>query len=299
MKFLSLIFTVLSLLTITTFATPQPIDTTQLTTKLAELEKSFDGKIGVYAINTNNKQVFAYHADDRFPMQSTLKWVTVTDLLDQAKQHPSLLQEKIQITKTDLMFWAPITGKYVGRSMTLAALAEAAITYSDNVAANLIIKKLGGPQAITEFAHATGNTIFNVKHYEGDLNSDPTNPDDTATPKGMALSLQQFMLGDVLKPVYRMQLFTWMTNNKAGYKRMRAGTPLGWSVADKTGTGDYGIANDIGLLSSPVCKPVVLAIYTIRKQKDAAVRDDIVASTTQLVMAQFAQNTPCFNKLFT
>ena len=89
-----------------------------------------------------------------------------------------------------------------------------------------------------------------------------------------------------------------MTNNTVGYQRIRAGVPIGWTVADKTGSGSYGVANDIGILWSPLCKPIVLAIYTVQNKQDAQRRDDIVASTTSIVLNEFAKSDPCCKALF-
>jgi beta-lactamase class A len=297
MKYLSLLIAAISLVSISAFAATQQVKSTQITEKLEKLEKSFAGKIGVYAVDTNNNQIIAYRADERFPVQSTCKLMGVSALLKQSDNNKELLQEKINYSKNDLMSWSPVTGKHVASGMTLEALAEAAMSYSDNPAMNLIMKKLGGPQSVTAFAQSIGNKTFHIEHYEGNLNSNPNDEHDTSTPKDMALSLQKLTLGDVLTPSHRTQLVAWMKNNTTSYKRMRAGVPIGWVVADKTGSGDYGIANDIGILWSPACKPIVLAIYTLRNRQDAKNRDDIVASTTSAVLEEFAKNNPCFKAL--
>jgi beta-lactamase class A len=291
------IFPLFFLLSIPAFADTQQIQSQKIQEKLRVLEKSFDGKIGVYAINTNNNQIIANRADERFPIQSTMKLIGVSALLKKSESNKQLLQQKIHYTKNDLIFWHPVTGKYLKNGMTLEALSEAAITYSDNPAMNLIMKKLGGPNSITDFGHSIGNMTFNVEHYEGNLNSNPNDSHDTSTPKDMAVSLQKLMLGNVLAPSQRSQLVTWMKNNTTSYKRMRAGAPLGWTVADKTGSGDYGIANDIGILWSPLCKPIVLAIYTVQNKSDAKKRDDIVATTTSIILDEFAKKDSCFNEL--
>jgi beta-lactamase class A len=271
--------------------------------QMKKLEQSFDGKIGVYAIDTNNNQIIAYRADERFPMQSTLKLIGVSALLDKSKKDKNLLKTKIHYTKDDLQYdkkelhpWHPITGKYVNSGMTFEALSAAAISYSDNPAINLIIKKLGGPQVITHYAHSIGNKTFNLKHYEGDLNSNPNSLDDTVTPKDMGLSLTNLALGNALPSYLQNQLITWMTNTTTSYKRIRASAPLGWTVADKTGSGRYGIANDVGMMWSPACKPIVLAIYTIRNKPDAECRDDIVAATAKIILDEFEKNDACFNR---
>ena len=98
--------------------------------------------------------------------------------------------------------------------------------------------------------------------------------------------------------ISKTQLITWLKNNTTGYKRIRAGVPIGWVVAEKTGSGDYGIANDIGLMWSPICKPIVLAIYTVQNKQDAKSRNDIVASITQIVFDEFKKDSNCFKELF-
>lgn len=298
MKYLLLLLTTTFFISISASANTQQVKSTQIREKLENLEKGFDGRIGIYAINTNNNQIIAYRADERFPLQSTIKFMGVAALLKQSDSDKNLLQEKIHYTKNDLMVWHPITGKYVNNGMTLEALSEAAMSYSDNPAMNLIMKKLGGPKAVTDFAHSIGNKTFNIEHYEGDLNSNPTDKQDTSTPKEMAISLQKLTLGNILTKPQRTKLITWMKNNTTGYKRIRAGVPIGWIVADKTGSGIYGIANDIGIMWSPLCKPIVLAIYTVQNKQDAKSRDDIVASATSLILDELAKNDPSFKALF-
>ena len=86
-----------------------------------------------------------------------------------------------------------------------------------------------------------------MEHLEINLNSNPTKDADTSTPQDMGLSVQKILLGSVLSAEGKALLVDWMRNNTTGYKHIRAGVPLGWAVADKTGSGSYGIANDIGI----------------------------------------------------
>jgi beta-lactamase class A len=281
-----------------TFATPLPTNSTSENRSLKMLEETFDGKIGIYAVNTGNHEVIAYRANERFPVQSTMKLIGVAALLKEADKNPGLLKQTIHYKQNDLMYWHPITGQHLKTGMSLKVLSEAAMTYSDNTAMNVITKKLGGPASITEFAHSIGNQTFNVEHYEGELNSDPTNPKDSSTPKDMAISLQKLLLDNALSKTQRDALTLWMKNNTTSYKRIRAGTPIGWAVMDKTGSGDYGIANDIAIMESPLCKPIILAIYTVQNKKYAKSQDDIVAKATSIVMDQFAKNDPCFKAIY-
>ena len=262
--------------------------------KLAKLEKTFNGKIGVYAIDTTNDRIISYHSNDRFPVQSTMKIFIASALLKQSESNINQLQEKIYYTKNNLTEWHPITGNYINQGMTLESLAEAAVTYSDNPAANLILKKFGGPNFATKFAQSIGNPTFNVTHYEGNLNSNPNSNSDTSTPKDMAISVQKLLLGNSLNKIQQNKLISWMTNNTTGYKRIRAGIPNGFTVADKTGSGNYGVANDLGIIWSPLCKPIVLSIYTIQNEKNTKPRENIIAKTTKIILTEFANNNQCF-----
>lgn len=273
---------------------PEQMKPMQVQEKLRSMEKDFDGKIGVYALDTNTNQIIAYRANERFPIQSTMKLLVASDLLKKSEKDKNILHVKIHYTKKDLIFWAPVTRKYVANGMSFEELAEAAISYSDNPAANLLTKKLGGPGAITNFAHSIGNKSYNLTHYDGYLNSSPDNKEDTSTPENMAVSMQKLTLGNILSASEREKLITWLRNNTVGYKRIRAGTPLGWVVADKTGSGDFGVANDVGILWAPQCKPIVLAIYTVRNKKEAERREDIIASATSIVMDAFSKSDNCF-----
>lgn len=115
MKKIIIILTTILLSSTSSFANTQQIQFSQAQTKLEALEKNFDGKIGVYAINTNNNQTIGYRADERFPVQSTMKLIGVAALLKQSQDNNNLLQEKIHYSKNDLAPWHPITGKYVNR----------------------------------------------------------------------------------------------------------------------------------------------------------------------------------------
>ncbi len=241
---------------------------------------------------------FDYRANEHFPVQSTMKMMGVAALLKQSEnKNKDFLQEKIYYTKDDLITWAPVTKYHLDKGMTLESLAEAAVTYSDNAAINIIMKKFGGPKFSTDFAHSIGNKSYNVTHYDGYMNSNPKNSDDTATPKDMAISVQKLIIGDTLAKLQKQQLLTWMRNTVTSYKTMRYGVPIGFAVADKTGSGDYGVRNDIGIAWSLACKPIIMSIYTVRNKKDAKSRDDIVAKTTSIIFDEFAHSNQCINDL--
>ncbi|HWT72512.1 MAG TPA: class A beta-lactamase [Oxalicibacterium sp.] len=252
---------------------------------LAALEKTLDGRIGLFALDTGSGAQLAYRADERFPFCSTFKVIAAAAVLAKDMQAPGLLQRRIRYAQRDLVPYSPITEKHVGDGMTVAALCAAAIQYSDNTAGNLLIDLLGGSAAVTAFARAVGDMQFRLDRRETELNTAiPGDPRDTTTPKAMGQTLQRLALGDALASAQRTQLQDWMRGNTTGDSRIRAGIPSGWQAADKTGTGDYGSANDIAILWPPGRAPVVLAVYTTRHQKDAGARNDVIAQATRIAV---------------
>ena len=126
---------------------------------------------------------------------------------------------------------------------------------------------------------------FRLDRWETWLNSAiPGDPRDTATPATMGRSLEALALGTALQKPQREQLNQWMIGNTTGAKRIRAGVPATWPVGDKTGSGDYGTANDIAVIYPMGRKPIVLAIYSTHQNADAKWSDEIIAAATRVVV---------------
>ncbi len=261
-------------------------DLTSIQNKLAALEASSGGRIGVSALNTATNTRIQYRAKERFPFCSTSKVIGVSAILKQSMTDSRLLQQKVTYKKEDLVAYSPITEKHLADGMTIFNLCAAAITQSDNTAMNLLIKKLGGLEAVTAFARSIGDNTFRLDRWEPKLNSAiPGDLRDTSTPAAMERSLQQLALSDALALPQRKQLQTWLKSNVTGNYRIRAGLPKAWIVGDKTGTGDYGTTNDIGIIWPPKRSPIVVAIYFTQNKKNAVKREDIIASVTHLLIS--------------
>lgn len=254
---------------------------------IQSLEKSFDGKIGVFAINTMNHAVFQYRVNTFFPIQSTFKVFVVAAILKQSEKNPQILKQKIIYQKKDLVAWSPITERYLSKGMTIFDLCAVAMEYSDNTATNLLIKQLGGLQAIITFARSLHDNIFQLDHFEPHLNSNPKKFEDVSTPFLMGKNLQHILLGHVLANKQRQQLITWMRNNTTGDKQIRSGVPKNWIVADKTGSGQYGITNDIAVIWPSTQLPIVLAVYIVQNKKMAEKHEELIALVTRIVISSF------------
>lgn len=253
--------------------------------QLARLEKECGGRLGVAALNTADGRQLLHRDDERFPFCSTFKMMLAAAVL---AREPDLLHRRIQYEKSDLVAHSPVTGKRLAEGMTVAELCEATLQYSDNAAANLLMKQIGGPSAVTAFARAIGDNEFRQDRWETALNSAlPGDARDTTTPLAMARSLQKLLLGETLPSPQRRQLKEWMVGNTTGGARIRAGVPAGWTVADKTGAGDYGTVNDIAVIWPPGRAPIVLAVYLTQPGKDDKARGDIHGEVARVAVEAF------------
>ena len=264
--------------------------------QLAELEASSKGRIGVYVINTADNTYLGYRANERFPTGCTSKVIGVATILSQSMNDSALLSQKINYSKKDLTNWNPITEKHLSSGMTVEQLCAASISYSDNTAMNLLVKKMGGLKQMTIFARSIGNTSFRQdsgwpeEAYSGGKN----NLNDTSTPKDMAKSLQKLAFTKILAKPQREMLISWLKANTTGKHRIKAALPKEWVVADKTGTGGtYGTTNDIGIIFPPRCHPIIMSIYYTNDEFNAINREDIIVSITQLLINELSKNDKC------
>lgn len=169
--------------------------------RLATLERTSGGRLGVYAENTANGVQIGYRADERFPFCSTFKVILAAGILARGARIADLMDRRIHYTQSDLAHYSPITEKHVSEGMTVAELCAAALQYSDNTSANLLIRILGGPPAVTAYARSIGDIEFRLDRWETELNTAlPGDTRDTSTPAAMARSLRSLVLGDALPP---------------------------------------------------------------------------------------------------
>ena len=256
---------------------------------LAALESTSGARVGVYAVDTATGDVVAHRADERFGYASTIKALAAGAVL--AGRPATALDEALAVSAEDVAGagHAPVTGERVGGTMTVAELSAAAVSVSDNGAFNVLLRHLGGPEALQAALVGFGDTTTQVDTGEPGLNQfTPGEPPRTSTPRALADGLAGYALGDALLPDVRAAYVGWLTASTTGADAIRAGTPDGWVVGDKTGTaGRYGSRNDIAVLWPPDGAPIVLAVLTDRPAFDAEPDDAVLARATEIVLAAF------------
>ncbi|MGC5311482.1 class A beta-lactamase [Micromonospora zamorensis] len=267
-------------------ATVNPSTASDRDHEFRRLEERFDARLGVYAIDTGTGRMVQYRADERFAYASTFKALAAAEILDETTD--AKLDRVVRYSADDLVTYSPITEQHVATGMTLRAIADAAVRYSDNTAGNLMLRHLGGPQKFEKELREVGDKVTDPARYETELNeARPGDRRDTSTPRALAGSLRAYAVGDALDPADRDILNGWLRGNTTGGELIRAGVPDGWVVGDKTGSGGYGTRNDIAVIWPPDRAPIVLAVLSSRDEKDAEYDNALIAQATEVVMANW------------
>ncbi|SCG64636.1 beta-lactamase class A [Micromonospora coxensis] len=251
-----------------------------------QLEEKFDARLGVYAIDTGSGRTVGYRADERFAYASTFKALAAAEVLDETTD--AELDRVVRYSADDLVTYSPVTERHVATGMTLRAIADAAVRYSDNTAGNLMLRQLGGPQKFEKELREVGDKVTDPARYETALNeARPGDRRDTSTARALAGTLRAYAVGDALEPADRDILNGWLRGNTTGGELIRAGVPDGWVVGDKTGAGGYGTRNDIAVIWPPDRAPIVLAVLSSRDEKDASYDNALIAEATKAVLASW------------
>ena len=227
---------------------------------VAGIEARHGGRLGVFALDTGSGRMLAHRADERFNLCSTFKGVLAALVLSCVDRGQDALSATVPFGRRDLVEHAPVTSAHVGEGrLSVGTLCSALLIFSDNTAANLLLARVGGPAALTAYARSLGDSVTRFDRYElaagrrsGVL--------DTTTPRAIAATAGRLVLGDALRPPSRDRLERWMRGTVAGRTRLRAALPPGWTVADRTGTGD-GLCNDYAIARRPGRAPLLMAAY--------------------------------------
>ncbi|QIS40456.1 class A beta-lactamase [Clavibacter capsici] len=250
------------------------------------LEERFGARLGVHAVDTGTGTEVSWRADERFAYASTIKAPLAAALLDRVGV--AGMDRAVPIEAVDILSYAPVTETRVGGTMTLRELAEAAMTRSDNTAANLLLEALGGPAELDAALTALGDDTTVVSRTEPDLNeATPGDDRDTTTPRAAAAYLRAYALGDpgaLADPLDSDEraLFTgWLTATQTGGTLVRAELPADWTVGDKSGSGAYASRGDIAVIWRPDAAPLVIAVHSSKDQQDADADDALISGAAK------------------
>jgi len=227
------------------------------TARLRAIERASGGRLGAFVFDTGSGRSFGWRADERFCHCSTFKLSLAAMALREADAGRLDPMETLPFSRADIVAYSPVVEENLDKgTLPILALAEAVQVTSDNAAANVLMRRLGGPDAVTQFWRDIGDAVSRLDGYEPAINVIPPGTEENSTtPRAMAGTVRRIVLGDVLRTASRDRLRGWMAATQSGSKRIRAGLPAGWHGLDKTGTGMRpGVGNktnDLAVLMPP------------------------------------------------
>jgi len=262
----------------TTVSTTPKIEAERLENAVSEIAaRARPGLLGVGMMNLESGESYVFNAEHRFPMQSVFKMLLGAAALAEVDAKRLALSEVITLDDMALSPpWSPIAQAYPARrDYTASELLTAAVTDSDNTAADVLMKRIGGPGAVTAWLAEKRMKDIRVDRYERELQPDVygmasfrpawktdaafgqahdavppaarmaamraymADPRDTATPRGMLVFLQALDRGDLISPASTKLLLTLMSRTPRGAGRIRAGLPKSAFLAHKPGTSGF------------------------------------------------------------
>lgn len=255
--------------------------------QLADLESRHGGRLGVAILDTASQRLITHRGDERFALCSTFKCLAAAHVLARVDRKQEDLSRRIVYSAEQLVAYSPTTELHVGgQGLSVGSLCEAAMTLSDNTAANLLLDSMGGPEGLTAWLRSIGDTRTRLDRREPDLNENrPQDLRDTTTPVAMLHTLNTLVLGDELTLPSRDQLTAWLVNNQTGDKKLRAGVSGGWRVGDKTGSGSNNATNDVAVIWPGDRPPILVTAYYTGSKASADQINAVMADIGRLAEA--------------
>jgi len=252
-----------------------------------KLEAHFGGRLGVSVLDTANGHRYGYREHERVIMCSTFKLMLVGAVLSRVDAGKEQLARTLAYGQADLLSNSPVTTAHVGEgALSVETLCAAALGESDNTAANLLLAIVGGPGGLTQRIRETGDHVTRVDRTELALNK-PDGDKDTTTPDAMLRSVDRLLLGSGLPPAQQQKMIDWLRAGHRGDKRIKAGVPDNWRVADKPGTG-YAACNDVAVLwPSEGRKPIIVTAYYSNAETSFDAHETVLMEVGRAVAANF------------
>jgi len=312
----------------------QDTSTAALRSELARIARESGGHVGIAAIHVETGRMVQLDGGEGFQMQSVFKLPLGILVLRRAEAGQPSLDAMIAVTAADLRpGHSPIADQHPagGVRYTVRELLRRAVSESDNTAADLLMRQVGGPAAVTRDLRQMGIRGVRVDRGEGNLALDVRgiprgpgretravadslgarvprevrahafaaylrDPRDTATPLEMARLLVLLQRGRALGPRGTAELLRMMTET-SNPARLNALLPAGTVVAHKTGSsgefeGVTGVVNDVGLVTLPDGTHLAAAVFVRQARRGTAPAERAIARIGRAVYGHWAARRP-------
>jgi beta-lactamase class A len=293
--------------------------------------RALPGTLGIAVFDPRSGMSWRVNADRAYPMMSVFKAPVAAMILARIDAGTLSLDQKVTLTRADVRDGSAVPSigaHFVGERMTFTVerLLVAAVSESDNTAADALVRLAGGPGEVTAFLKAHGIDGMRVDLDEGGVASifddvqdgkplpehetpqqeherrlrgfraylaDPRN---RSTPDAAIAFLRKLWSGELLSHASTQRLIGLMEAQTVP-DRLRAGLPDGIRFADKCGTstsldGQTAAYNDIGAITWPDGHIVFVAAFLTASHASTAERNALFAELGRDLAAAFGSWGP-------
>ncbi len=243
MRYIAIFLSLLGLVAGPATAAASP-DLVSVEQRLSSLVSGSSADVGIAALDLNTGESVSIKGDTPFPMASTVKVAIAALYLSQVDHGQKTLDDTVQ-------------------GQPVRMLMNRMLIYSDNHAADILFKDVGGPRAVHHFLSQNGIEGVHVDRTIAQLLADKRDLWDTrdsSTPKAMVDLLRRIYRGDLISQQSRNYLLAVMARCETGKNRMKSMLPAGTPVEHKTGTLN-GLADDVGFITMPDGHRIAVAIF--------------------------------------
>ncbi len=221
-------------------------------------------------------------------MQSVFKLPLALATLHLVEQGKFSLDQPVRFLASDRILpqtYSPLQDKYPEAEVDipLRELLSLAVSLSDNVAADIVLRIIGGPGIVDSYIKSMGVEGFHLEDNEHHLHRDVTAQyRNWFEPRGATQLLRRISDHSPLTRDHTRLLLDWMKGSPRTSNRIKGELPAGTVVMHKSGTSgtDKGVThatNDIGLITLPDGRRLALAVFVTDSTADEATRDAVIA----------------------
>jgi beta-lactamase class A len=281
----------------------QGLGQTPLQQEIQKISASARGQVEVACELPGTALSCDVQAHARPPMQSVFKLPLTMAILHMAETKGWSLDRQVRFAAADLLpegSYSPLQDKYpqAGVDVPLRELLRLAVSLSDNAAADVLLRLLGGPDVLTAYVASLGVSGFQQKDSEGGMHRDEQlQYRNWFEPAGAVQLLARLRDRPPLEAEHTKLLLGWMTGGPRGTQRIPRMLPPGTAVMHKTGTSDTvggltAATNDIGLIVLPDGRQLALAVFVTDSRADAETRDAVIARIAKKIYENAVRPAP-------
>jgi len=228
------------------------------------------------------------------PMQSVFKLPVAVMALRLVELGKFSRDQRLRFLPSDRILphtHSPLQDKYPDGNVDipLRELLRLEISESDNVAADIVLRSVGGPAIVNDYIQSLGVQGFHLEDDEQGLARDvAVQYRNWFEPAGAVQLLRRISDDSPLTAKHTRMLLQWMQDASTGAKRIKGELPAGTIVMHKTGSsgtrdGVTFATNDVGLITLPDGRRLAIAIFVTDSKADDDARDAVIARIAEAV----------------